>query len=414
MVADAPEIDSKTPLFSVRPFALLFTTRVASNTANQMLAVAVGWQVYELTSSALNLGLIGLVQFLPPVFLMLLTGQVADRYNRRLILRFCYVAELCAAIGMITISLQPNPNIATIYVLLFTNACARTFEQPAMSSLLPIMAPRAILSRAIAAHASAGRLSTLLGPSIGGVLYVFGPSFVYSICGLLILTASVASFLLPNPPEPGKQQKLSWESLLAGFVFIWRCKAVLGAMSFDLIATLFGGVTALLPIYARDILVIGPWGAGLLRSAPALGAVMAAAILARYPVTRSGGVVIYSGFALFGAAVIAFGLSTNVVLSIAALMTLGVGDMMSSVIRQTVVQMSTPDDTRGRVFAVSSLFLGFSSQLGSFRAGVMAEALGAVGSVVVGGFAVFATVALWLWLFPALRRVDRPDVPQPY
>jgi MFS family permease len=414
MLEDAPEIDAKTPLFRVRSFALLFTTRLSSNTANQMLAVAVGWQVYELTNSALNLGLIGLVQFMPPVALMLVTGQVADRYNRRLILRLCYVAELCTSAGMVVVSALPQPSIVAIYLLLLMNASARTFEQPAMASLLTVMAPRPILNRAIAAHLSAGRLSTLLGPSIGGLLYVFGPSVVYGVCSLLVLTASVASFLLPNPPPPGKQPKVSWDSLLAGFRFIWSCKAVLGAMSFDLIASLLGGVTALLPIYARDILVIGPWGAGLLRSAPALGALLTAAVLTRHPVTKAGGVYIYSGFALFGTATVVFGLSTNVALSIVALMALGVGDMLSSVIRQTVVQMSTPDETRGRVFAVSSLFLGFSSQLGSFRAGVMAAWVGAVGSVVIGGVAIFATVALWLWLFPALRRVDRPDLPQPY
>ena len=414
MAEDAPEIDTKTPLFRVRSFALLFTTRLSSNSANQMLAVAVGWQVYELTDSALNLGLIGLVQFMPPLVLMLVTGQLADRVNRRLILRFCYVVEFCTSAGMVVVSALPQPSIAAIYLLLLMNACARTFEQPAMSSLLPIMAPRAILSRAIAAHVSAGRLSVLLGPSIGGLLYVFGPSVVYAVCSLLVLTASVASFLLPNPPERGKQPKISWDTLLAGFRFIWHCKAVLGAMSFDLIASLFGGVNALLPVYARDILVIGPWGAGLLRSAPALGALLTAAILTRHPVTKAGGVYIYSGFALFGTATIVFGLSTNVALSILALMALGVGDMLSSVIRQTVVQMSTPDETRGRVFAVSSLFLGFSSQLGSFRAGVMAAWVGAVGSVVLGGVAVYATVALWLWLFPALRQVDRPDLPQPY
>ena len=172
-----------------------------------MMAVAVGWQVYELTSSALNLGLIGLVQFMPPVLLMLLTGQVADRYNRRLILRFCYVAEFCSSAGLVTVSLLPHPSVRAIYALLLMNASARTFEQPAMSSLLPVMAPRSMLNRAIAAHASAGRLSVLLGPSIGGVLYVFGPSFVYSICSLLVLTASVASFLLPDPPGPANRRR---------------------------------------------------------------------------------------------------------------------------------------------------------------------------------------------------------------
>jgi len=412
MVPDSEAIDEKTPLFRVRSFALLFITRVSSNTANQMQSIAIGYEVYDLTDSPFNLGLIGLVQFLPPLFLMLLTGQVADRYNRRLILRACYVVELFASAGLLLVSALASPSIPAIYILLLFNACARTFEQPAMSALLPIMAPRAILSRAVAAHISAGRLSMLLGPSLGGVLYVFGPSVVFSICALLILAASAASFLMPSPPDPAKQPKVSWETLLAGFGFIWRCKAVLGAMSFDLIATLLGGVNALLPVYARDILVIGPWGAGLLRSSPALGALLTAAILARYPVKRSAGIFMFVGVAVYGAGAVMFGLSTNAVLSILALMALGAGDMVSSVIRQTVVQVSTPDEMRGRVFAVSSLFLGTSGQLGTFRAGLMASFVGTVGSVVIGGAAVFVAVGLWVWLFPALRRVDRPDQPQ--
>jgi MFS family permease len=407
-------VDPSTPLFSVRPFALLFTTRVTSNTANQMLAVAVGYQIYELTDSALHLGLIGLVQFMPPLLLMLVAGQVADRYNRRLVLRCCYAVEFCMLAGLAIVSLFPNPSIPAIYGLLLVNAIARTFEQPTVQSLVPVMAPRAILGRAIAAHVSAGRLSMLLGPSLGGVLYVLGPHVDYGICTLLVLAAAVASFLMPNPPVPKERPKVTWSTLIAGFRFIWRCQAVLGAMSLDLIATLFGGVTALLPIYARDILEIGPWGAGILRSAPAIGALATAVVMARFPVQRNGGLLIYAGFAIYGLGAIVFGLSTNVALSIVSLMVLGCGDIMSSIVRQTIVQVTTPDEMRGRVAGVNSFFIGCSGQLGSFRAGLMAEFIGAVGSAVVGGCAVFLTVALWLWLFPALRRVERPDEAQPY
>ncbi|HEY7300056.1 MAG TPA: MFS transporter [Xanthobacteraceae bacterium] len=412
-IADLP-VDPSTPLFSIRPFALLLTTRVTSNTSNQMLAVAVGYQIYELTDSPLHLGLIGLVQFLPPLLLMLFAGQVADRYNRRLVVRFCYAVEFCMTAGLTIVALLPHPNIGGIYGLLLINAIARTFEQPAVQSLVPVMAPRAVLGRAIAAHVSAGRLSMLLGPSLGGVLYIFGPGLVYSVCTLLVSAAAVASFLLPNPPVPKEPQKLSWDSLLAGFKFIWRCQAVLGAMSFDLIATLLGGVSALLPIYARDILHIGAWGAGILRSAPALGALSTALVLARIPVRRNGGVFIFAGFALYGTGAVVFGLSTNVVLSIASLMVLGCGDIMSSIVRQTIVQITTPDEMRGRVMGVNSFFIGCSGQLGSFRAGLMAAMIGAVGSVVVGGCTVFVVIALWAWLFPDLRRVDRPDEAQPY
>jgi hypothetical protein len=283
-----------------------------------------------------------------------------------------------------------------------------------MQSLVPVMAPRVLLGRAVAAHVSAGRLSILLGPSIGGVLYIVGPYFDYGVCAVLVSIAATASFLLPNPPVPAKPPKVNWHSLLAGFRFIWSCQAILGAMSIDLIATLFGGVNSLLPIYARDILHIGPWGNGILRSAPAVGALLTAAVLTRFPVRRGGGTYIFVGFALYGLGVTVFGLSTTVALSISALLLLGVGDMLSSVVRQTIVQVTTPDPMRGRVGSVNSLFVGCSSQLGSFRAGTMAAWLGAVGSVVVGGCAVFLTVALWIWLFPALRRVDRPDEVQPY
>ena len=407
-IEDLP-IDPATPLFSVRSFALLFTTRVTSNTSNHMLAVAVGYQVYELTNSAFHLGLIGLTQFMPPLLLMLLSGQAADRYNRRLILRCCYAVELAMTAGLAISSLFPAPYLPAIYGLLLINAIARTFEQPVVQSLVPVMAPRAILGRAVAAHVSAGRLSSLIGPGLGGVLYIFGPAFDYGTCALLISAAAVASFLMPNPPEPKKRQKVTWESLTGGFRFIWNAPTILGAMSFDLIASLLGGVTALLPIFARDILDIGPWGAGLLRASPSVGGLLAAAVMTRFPVKQHGGRTMFLGFALFGFGTLAFGLSQNVVLSIAALMLIGVGDIVSAVVRQTIVQVSTPDEMRGRVAGVHAFNVGCSGQLGSFRAGLMAELIGAVGAVVVGGCAIFATVALWAWLFPSLRRVDRPD-----
>jgi MFS family permease len=412
-IADLP-IDPSTPLFRVRSVALLFITRVTSNSSNQMLSVAVGYQVYELTDSALHLGLIGLVQFLPPLLLMLIAGHVADRYNRRLVLRVCFAIEFCATTGIMIAALFPRPSLAAIYGLLLTNAIARTFEQPTMQSLVPVMAPRVLLSRAVAAHVSGGRLSNLLGPAIGGLLYVLGPAFAYAACALLIGGAAAASFLLPSPPVAAERPTMSWDSLFAGFRFIWRCQAVLGAMSFDLMATLFGGVTALIPIFARDILDIGPWGAGILRSSPAIGALMTAAVLTRFPVQRNGGTFLYVGFALFGLGVTVFGLSTNVALSIASLLLLGAGDMVSSVVRQTIIYTTTPDAMRGRVAGVNSFFIGCSGQLGSFRAGIMAAMIGTVGAVVVGGCVVFATVALWLWLFPTLRQVDRPDVAQPF
>ncbi len=343
---------------------------------------------------------------------MLATGQVADRYNRRQVLRWCYAVALCSSIGLVIVASFPRPSIVAIYILLFVNSCARVFEQPVMQSLVPVMAPRAVLNRAIAAHVSARQLSVLIGPSLGGVLYAFGAAFDYGACALLFLAASVAGFRMPDPPVPAARGEVSWDTLLAGFRFIGGHQSVLGAMLLDLVSTLFSGVSALLPIYARDILDVGAWGAGVLRSAPALGALIAAAVLARRPVKRAGGIYLFVGFGLVGAATIVFGVSENLFLSIAALMVMGSGDMLSSVVRQTLILVTTPDGMRGRVGAVNSLFYGTSGQLGSFRAGVMAAVFGAVGSVVIGGCAIFATIALWLWLFPALSRVDNPDQPQ--
>jgi MFS family permease len=402
-------IDPSTPLFRVRPFRLLFITRVASTTAVQMLAVVVGWHVYELTDSPLHLGMIGLVQVLPPVLLILLTGQVADRYNRRLVLRCCYAVAFCSSAGLVLLALTPQPSLVAIYVLLVVNSAARVFEQPVMQALVPAMVPRSILSRAIAAHVSARQLSVLVGPSLGGLLYAFGAAFDYGACAMLFLAASVASFLLPDPPVLDRQEEVSWSTMLAGFHFIGTTPPVLGAMLLDLMATLFGSVNALLPIYARDILDVGAWGAGVLRSAPALGALIAAAVLAHAPVRRSGGLFMLAGVAVLGAGTIVFGFSQYLVVSIAALMAMGGGDMMSSVVRQTLIQVTTPDGMRGRVSAVNALSYGTGGPFGQFRAGLMAEALGPIGTVVIGGCAVLATVALWPWLFPALRHVDRPD-----
>ena len=407
-------IDPATPLFRVRSFNLLFITRVASTTAFQMISVVVGWHVYELTDSALQLGLIGLAQFMAPIFLMVPAGQIVDRYNRRTVLRLSYALAFASSAGLMLVAAMPQPSLTAIYLLVFANMAARTFEQPLMQALLPAMVPRAILNRAIAAHVSARHLSVQIGPSLGGVLYVFGPVFDYGVCTALVLAAVIATLLMPDPGRPAEQPDVSLETILAGFRFIWRCEVILGAMLFEFSAALFGTVSALFPIYARDILETGAWGAGVLRSAPALGALIGAAVLARIPIRRGAGFWLYSGFALTGVATLVFSVSHSLVLSVAALMLVGIGDIVSTVIRQTLIQMTTPDDMRGRVFAVNSLFYGTASHLGSFRAGVMAEYIGAIGSAAIGGVAIIATVALWAWLFPALRRVDRPDEPQPF
>ncbi len=397
------------PLFHHRPFRLLFTTRTAANTANQMQAVAVGWLVYDLTGSALALGLIGLVQFIPPLALSLVAGQVVDRYSRKLILICCYIVEFTVSAALLALAVLADRPVRLIFGLLLINAIARTFEGPALQSLVPSTVPREILMRAVSAHASAGKMSQLIGPALGGLLYAFGAGVDFGLCAVLILIAGVASILLPVPPAPAEPPKVTWTTVVAGIRFIWHEQAVLGAMSLDLAATLFGGVVALLPIFARDILQINSWGFGLLRAAPATGALIVAAVLTRMTINRSGGRIMLGAVAVYGIATIAFGLSGHASLSLIMLMIVGGADMLSTVIRQSLIQFATPDDMRGRVFAVNALFVNTSSQIGMFESGVTADWFGAVGSAALGGAAVLAIVAIWAWRFPTLRNVQRPD-----
>jgi MFS family permease len=400
---------SPPPLFSVRPFRLLFYSRMFVNLALQMQAVAVGWQIYDLTGSALDLGLVGLVQFLPPLALTLPAGQIADRYDRRTILLACYAVELAAMTGLLALTLFVRDPIAGIYVMLLLAGIARAFELPALQAIMPAMVPRAIFGRAVAATSSANKLASVVGPAVGGLIYVLGPDAVYCV-GTLLLVATVICFVqLDAAPTPAHRPAVTWASVMAGLGFIWQRQAVLGAISLDLVAVLFGGATALLPIFARDILDLGPVGLGILRGAPAAGAFMVALILARYPISRAGGHLMFASVALFGAATIVFGLSHNFLLSAFALMVTGAADMVSVVIRLTLVQVATPEDMRGRVSAVNALFIGTSNQLGAFESGVTADWFGAVGSVLLGGAATLLSVVLWAWWFPSLRRVGRPD-----
>ena len=397
------------PLFSFRSFRLLFWSRISVTLALQMQAVAVGWQIYDLTGSALDLGLIGLVQFLPPLALTLLAGQIADRYDRRLILLCCYAIEFTAMAGLLLLTLFVANPVLGIYALLLLTGVARAFESPAVQAVMPSMVTREIFGRAVAAWSSGSKLSTIVGPALGGFIYALGPDWVYGV-GTLLLGATVISILrLDRPPIPERRAALSWDSMIAGLGFIRRRQPVLGAISLDLVAVLFGGATALLPIFARDILDLGPVGLGMLRAAPAAGAFLVAVWLARHPIVRGGGWLMFGSVAAFGIATIAFGLSDNVLLSIAALVAIGVSDQISVVIRMTLVQAATPEEMRGRVAAVNSLFIGTSNQLGAFESGVTADWFGAVGSVLLGGVVTLASVVLWAWWFPSLRHVKRPD-----
>ena len=402
-------IKSKESLFRHRLFRLLFTTRAAANTANHMQAAAVGWMIYDMTGSALALGLIGLVQFVPPFFATLVAGQVVDHYSRRLILSCCYVAEVSVSLGLLALAIFVDGSVPLVFALLLVNALARTFEGPTLQSLVADTVPRTLLMRAVSAHASAGKMSQLIGPILGGGLYGFGPGTAFGLCAFLIAVAATASLLLPIGPTAAERPKVTWTALMAGLRFVWARPVLLGAKSLDLAATLFGGVTALLPIFARDIFDISSWGFGALRGAPAAGAVIVATILAHLPVTRAGGRLMLGAVAAYGCATIAFGLSSHWGVAMVLLFLIGAADMLSTVIRQSLIQFATPDGMRGRVFAINTLFVNSAGQLGTFESGLTAAWFGPVGSAVLGGAAVLGIVAFWAWRFPDLHRVERPD-----
>ena len=394
-------------LLAQQPFVLFWLARMFAMIAHQMLAVAVGWQVYALTGRALDLGLVGLVQFLPSFFLVLVAGYVADHFDRRRVLQFCMVAEAAAALGLAIASATGVVGETVIFVLIFIVGAARAFQMPTMQALLPALVPPPLLSRAIAANASAGQAAIIAGPALGGIIYVAGPATVYGVSTVLFVLTGLMIFLIRIERRRAPTSMPGLASVLEGIRFIRQQPAVLGAISLDMFAVLLGGATALLPIYARDILHTGPWGLGLLRSSTAVGALGMALWLARHPLHGHAGRTMFAAVAVFGAATVVFGLSQSFAVSLAALLVLGAADMISVVIRQSLVQLQTPDHMRGRVSAVNSLFIGTSNQLGEFESGVTAAWLGVVPSVVVGGIGTLVVVVLWMRFFPSLANIDR-------
>lgn len=389
-----------------RPFVLFWFARCFASVALQMQVVAVGWQVYEMTGSALDLGLVGLAQFVPAFLLVLVAGAVADRYHRGTIVRFCQIMEGLGAATLTLGTLQGWVTRDLILVLVFILGAARAFEAPTLQALLPSVVPLPVLPRAVAGSASANQTATIAGPAIGGLLYVVSPTLVYAICCALFIGASVLISLIRVERVAPRREKVDIRSLFAGIGYIRKKPIILGATSLDMFAVLLGGATALLPIYAKDILMTGPWGLGLMRAAPAIGALLMAIGLARFPLRHHAGRKMFVAVALFGAATMAFAVSTSLVLSIAALFVAGAADMVSVVVRQTLVQVQTPDAMLGRVTSVNALFVGTSNQLGEFRSGLLAHFVGAVPAVLIGGIGTLLVVALWMKLFPPLLRVD--------
>ncbi len=389
------------------PFRRFWAGRAASTIAYQMQAVAIGWQVYDFTGSALDLGLVGLTQFIPGFALSLVVGQIADRYDRRRVLRLCQGVEALATAALALGSLLHLLDTAALFAAVFVIGAARACELPTLHALLPQLVPAELIPRAAAASASSNQTAIILGPALGGLAYALGPGLTYGLAcaGYIVASLLIARIRIELPPP--QREKLSLASLFGGIVFVRGHRAVMGAISLDLFAVLLGGATALLPIYARDILGTGPWGLGLLRSAPALGALSASLWLARRPLGGGVGRIMFAAIVAFGLATIVFAVSTSFPLSMAALAALGAADAVSVVIRFSLVQIETPDAMRGRVSAVNSMFIGASNSLGEFESGVTAAWLGTVPAVLLGGIGTILVALLWLRLFPELFRVER-------
>ena len=395
------------PLSSFPAFMRLWFARLAGTSANQMLMVAVGWQMYDLTGSAWDLGLVGLLQFLPALLLVLVAGHVVDRFHRARIVALCVLAQMLIALLLALGTARGWESREMLFVVSVLLGIVKAFQMPANQALTPLLVPPVMLPRALAFSSMGMQAAIVAGPALGGFLYVAGAPTVYGVCAALfgISTALVTGVRYDHAPRPG--QRISMDTLLAGIRFVRQRPVVLGAITLDLFAVLLGGATALLPIFARDMLHVGPWGLGLLRAAPAAGAFALALVLTRWPITRRAGHVLLSAVAVYGAATLVFGLSTSFALSLAALTVAGAADMISVVIRSSLVQLDTPDEMRGRVSAVNSVCIGASNQLGEFESGATAALLGPVGSVLLGGIGTLFVAGLWAWKFPALAGRDR-------
>ncbi|RAO74750.1 MFS transporter [Dyella jiangningensis] len=388
-------------------FVQFWFARICSGFGFQMLSVAVGWQVYAITGRAFDLGLIGLVQFIPSVVLALPAGHVADQFERRRIVLLGQIVDMLAIAALAVISFLHQAHEASILALVFVIGVAKAFEFPAMQSMLPALVPMSVLPRAMAASASAGQAAMIMGPAIGGLLYVAGPGVVYATCALLYLTAVLLMAHLRYEQAQPKREPATLKTLFAGVHFIRARPDVLGVISLDLFAVLLGGAAALLPIFAKDVLHTGPWGLGLLRAAPAVGALLMSLWLTRQNMERHVGPIMFASVAGFGLATLVFAVSTALWLSLLALFALGAFDMVSMVIRGALVQLDTPDDMRGRVSAVNAIFINTSNQLGEFESGLLAAWVGAVNATLIGGIGTLVVVALWMAMFPTLRRRQR-------
>jgi len=383
-------------------FTRFWLGETATVLAFQILTVAIGWQIYDLTGSALDLGLVGLAHFSAQVLFSFSAGHLADRHDRRRIATVCQLVQGTVAIALALGSYQGWVNAMVIYASAFTFGAATTFQSPALRAMLPALVGAANFPKSLAWSAAARKAAVIVGPALGGLLYIAGGTVVYTISAVVFVLAGLVINGIRRLPVARIREPVTLRFMLGGIHYIRTRPVILGAITLDLFATLLGGATALLPIYARDILFTGPWGLGMLRAAPAIGAVLASAYLVRYPLTRNVGRIMFMCVGVFGAGTIVFGVSGSLPLSLLALSVLGAADMVSVVIRTSLIQLETPDEMRGRVSAVNSLFTGTSNQLGQFESGLTAAWWGTVPAVVVGGLGTIAVAVLWIRLFPSL------------
>lgn len=386
-------------------FVLFQVARFLIVAAVEMQAVAVGWQVYEITKRPLDLGYVGLAQFLPAILLFPISGHASDRFERRHVLSACYAGYAVCFALLLALVERGVPSIRSIYVVLVLIGIVRSFNSTASRAILPQLVPQEHFPNAVAWNASIFQAATILGPAFGGILYAAfrGPSVVYVVAMATAIGATISSFKIKPEVKARPREPMTLKTVFAGLHFIWRKKLILGAISLDLFAVLLGGAVALLPVYAREILHTGPWGLGLLRTAPGVGAAIMAVLLAHWPLRGRSGPTLLWAVAGFGVFTILFGVSHSLTLSLIALLLLGASDMISVIIRATLTQLATPDEMRGRVTAVDMIFIGTSNEFGQFESGVTAQWFGTVPAVVLGGIGTLVVIAVWAWLFPELR-----------
>jgi MFS family permease len=401
-------------LMHERDYLKFWASRWMGSLGSQVQSVTMGWQIYNLSrrtlgvgASALNVSLIGLITFAPLFLLALPAGEAVDRHDRRKVLLFCYAGEICAVAALVGLSLAGRASVPALLGLALLFGASRAFFSPAMTALGPMLVPRSLLPRAIAWNSLAWQSASVAGPAVGGLLVAISPAAAYGATLLLYIAAALALTSIRKNTAPQVQAGSRADLVKAGLAFVWSNRVIFGAISLDLAAAILGGATALLPAFARDVLKVGAEGFGLLRAGPAIGATVVGLYLASHPIRRRAGLIMFIGVAVYGAATVVFGASRLLVLSVVALAVLGAADMLSVFVRQTLVQLMTPDSMRGRVAAVSSLFVGASNELGEFESGLVARWLGPVRAAVFGGIGALAVTGLWAWLFPGLRTADR-------